>query len=322
MARPRIGIALGSGSARGWAHIGVLRALREEAGVEPDVVCGTSIGAVVGAAFVTGQLGRLEQWARSIRFFDIVSLMDVSRVRGGFIGGTRLLKVFRSLHTEARIEDLRQPFAAVATDFITGREVWLQKGPLLDAVRASMSLPGLLPPFKLGEQWLLDGGLVNPVPVSVCRALGADVVLAVNLNSDLTARNLLPTAPVSRHLPGLTELARPALKRSRGKRAAALAAQLRDTTGFLATQLRSRRTPGPSFFEVLTGALYIMQDRITRSRMAGDPPDVMFTPRLAHIRLLDFDHADEVIAEGRACVAAMLPAVRRALALAETPPAL
>jgi NTE family protein len=303
MARPCIGIALGSGSARGWAHIGVLRALRDEAGVEPDVVCGTSIGAVVGAAFVTGQLGRLEQW------------------RGGFIGGTRLLKVFRSLHTDARIEDLRQPFAAVATDFITGREVWLQKGLVLDAVRASMSLPGLLPPFKLGEQWLLDGGLVNPVPVSVCRALGADIVLAVNLNSDLTTRNVLGPPPAPRHLPGLTELARPALKRSRGKRTATLAAQLRGTTGFLATQLRNRRAPGPSFFEVLTGALYIMQDRITRSRMAGDPPDVMFTPRLAHIRLLDFDHADEVIAEGRACVAAMLPAVRRALALAGTPSA-
>jgi NTE family protein len=308
MATPRIGIALGSGSARGWAHIGVLRALRD-AGIEPEVVSGTSIGAVVGAAYVSGQLARLEEWARSIGFFDIVGLMDVTRGRGGFIAGTRLLKAFRSIQTDVRIEDLPKPFAAVATDFITGREMWLQHGSLVDAVRASMSLPGLLPPFKIGEQWLLDGGLVNPVPVSACRALGADVVLAVNLNGDLTTRNV-PAAALGR-----AAARRQAKPRSR--RSARLAEQFRGTTSLLVSHLRGAKPPSPGFFEVLSGAIYIMQDRITRSRLAGDPPDVVFTPRLAHVRLLDFDRADEVIAEGHASVTAVLPALQRVLSLAQ-----
>jgi NTE family protein len=305
MARPRIGIALGSGSARGWAHIGVLRAL-QEAEVEPDVVCGTSIGALVGAAYVAGQLDALESWARSITILDIVGLMDVTLARGGLIAGERLFKGLQRFHRDVRIEHLHKPFAAVATEFGSGREVWLQRGSLLDAVRASTSLPGIFPPAKLGAQWLVDGGLVNPVPVSACRALGADVVIAVNLNGDLTSRMTAPRrGRAGRH---------PAAAPQRdllGKLSARLA---RRGTDALAQQLFSGRRETPGFFEVLAGALYIMQDRITRSRMAGDPPDVVLAPRLGHIRLLEFHRAAEAIDEGHAAVVALLSEIRRAVA--------
>jgi len=306
MSRPRIGVALGSGSARGWAHIGVLRGLAE-AGLEPDVVCGTSIGALVGGAYAAGQLDALEDWARSITLLDVVGLLDVTLARGGVIEGSKLFRTFRETPADIVIEKLAKPFAAVATDFATGREVWLQKGPLLDAVRASLSLPGLLPPFRLGEHWLVDGGLVNPVPVTLCRALGAEVVVAVNLNGDLVGRNVPPRKGKS---PTRSRRGRTA---DVGKLSERLREQLRGTASLLASQILSPKHESPGFFEVVAGAIYIMQDRITRSRLAGDPADVVLTPRLGHIRLLDFDRGDEVIAEGRACVAAAAPQLEQAL---------
>lgn len=306
MSRPRIGVALGSGSARGWAHIGVLRGL-VEAGLEPDVVCGTSIGALVGGAYVAGQLDALEDWARSITLLDVVGLMDVTLARGGVIEGSKLFRTLRETPADIVIEKLTKPFAAVATDFATGREVWLQKGPLLDAVRASLSLPGLLPPFRLGEHWLVDGGLVNPVPVTLCRALGAEVVVAVNLNGDLVGRNVPPRKSKS---PMRNKRRRTA---DVGKLSERLREQFRGTASLLASQILSPKHETPGFFEVVAGAIYIMQDRITRSRLAGDPADIVLTPRLGHIRLLDFDRGDEVIAEGRACVAAAAPQLKQAL---------
>jgi NTE family protein len=208
------------------------------------------------------------------------------------------------MQPDVHIENLPKAFAAVATDFVSGREVWLQSGSLMEAVRASTALPGVFPPSRLGEQWLVDGGLVNPVPVSVCRALGAEVVIAVNLNGDLTSRNNPPwQGEVTRQPATITNLS------------ARLRAQLRGTTGRLASRLRRKTGETPGLLEVLAGALYIMQDRITRSRLAGDPPDVALTPCLGHIRLLDFDCGDEAIAEGYACVETASAAIERAVAL-------
>jgi len=304
MKRPRLGIALGSGSARGWAHIGVLRALTE-AGVVPDIVCGTSIGALVGAAYVADRLDALDDWARSVTLFEVVRLMDLTVTRGGMITGERFFKGVRALLPDQRIETLSKPFAAVATDFATGRELWLQKGALLDAVRASTSLPGIFPPVKFGSEWLVDGGLVNPVPVSVCRALGAEVVIAVNLNGDITSRNVMPRAR-RRRVPRQGE---PDLLNKLSTR---LREEFRGTASFLSGQWLRTRTRSPGFFEVLAGTIYIMQDRITRSRMAGDPPEVMIAPQLGHIRLLDFHRAEEAIDEGHACVAPLLGMIERA----------
>jgi len=307
MRRPRIGLALGSGAARGWAHIGAVRALGE-AGIEPDIVCGSSIGALVGAAYVAGELEKLEDWARALTRREIVRLLDIKLSGGGLIEGHRFMNFFRDLHEDAAIESFPMPFAAVATDLISGREVWLRDGPMLEAVRASMALPGILSPVRKEEWCLIDGGIVNPVPVSVCRAMGAEIIIAVNLNSELVGwhgipeRLVLPegTAPE----PGADFLTR---------LSSDLPAGIRDGVNSIAAQLLRTSSGGPGYFDVIAGAINIMQDQITRSRLAGEPPHVMLMPKLSEIGLMEFDRAEESIAEGRRCVTRMLPALNEIL---------
>jgi len=327
-AGPRVGIALGSGSARGWAHIGVLRALTD-AGIEPEVVAGTSIGALVGAAYVTGRLEALETWVRTIRRLDIVRLMDLTAGRGGFIAGARVFEQLRDGEPDRSIERLDKTFAAVATDLETGREIWLRDGSLLEAIRASVSVPGLFTPHRYRGRWLVDGGLVNPVPVSLCRALGAEVVIAVDLSGDVRDRG---RAARGRRAPqpeasgdgsgGADETVERAAGPDVGAEAASglparVRAVLEGRASFLALfgqeAERAGRDRPPGFFEVLATSVNIMQDRITRSRLAGDPPDAVVTPRLGYIRLLDFDHAAEAIAVGRAATEEVLPAIGRVL---------
>jgi NTE family protein len=287
--RPCIGLALGSGAARGWAHVGVLRELAS-LGIEPHVIAGTSIGALVGGAYASGHLDRFEEWICGLDRRKIMKYLDVtSPTGGGFIQGKRLMDFFRGRIGDIRIEDLDRPYGAIATDLASGREVWFRDGSLFDAVRASIALPGLFTPEKIADQWLVDGGLVNPVPVSLCRALGAEVVVAVNLNHGIVGRHIRKAAPkkaTARAAPSLFERVS---DRLRGQ-----------ATSWVRELFGEDGTPG--LVDVVAGAQYIMQDRITRSRMAGDPPDVVLTPRLAHIRLMDFDRAAEAIDEGRAAV--------------------
>ena len=296
----RLRIALGSGSARGWAHIGVLRAL-EEAGIVPDMVSGTSIGALVGAAYASGQLDRLKEWVVEIDWWDIIRYMDLRR---GGVEGERLMRAFGERVDDVPIETLPKPFGAVATDLYTGREVWFQEGSLLEAVRASIALPGLFSPVKLRESWLVDGGLVDPLPVSLCRALGADRVIAVNLNGDIVGRNFDARAP---------RLATPSPLLAR--LGAGLQSMLKNNARAREESEESDEAPG--LFDVMAGSIHIMQDRITRARMAGDPPDVVLAPRLAHLGLMDFDHAEEAIAAGMDCVRLHLPLLRNVLNLPE-----
>jgi NTE family protein len=306
----KIGLALGAGAARGWAHVGVLRAL-EDIGIEPDIICGTSVGALVGAAYLTGQLDPLQVWARKMGLFGVLSLLDVTFSRGGLVTIEKAFERFRNEQTDILVQNLPKIFATVATDLTTGREVWLREGHLLDVVRASAAMPGLFPAVRHDGQWLVDGGLVNPVPVSLCRALGADVVIAVNLNSDITA---LPRLDKATKLPAETA------KAGEGKRAllaalmtTRLGSRLSDKTRFLASQLLAAKEPSPTVLEILAGSIDIMQDRITRSRLAGDPPDVTLSPRLGHIGILDFDRAEELIALGRQSAEAMRPAIELAI---------
>ncbi len=296
----RLGIALGSGSARGWAHIGVLRAL-EQAGILPDVVSGTSIGALVGAAYASNALERLEEWVARIDWWEIIRYIDV---RLGGVEGERLMRAFRERVEDAPIETLPKPFGAVATDLQTGREVWFQEGSLLEAVRASIALPGLFSPVRHQGRWLVDGGLVDPLPISLCRALGADRVIAINLNGDI----------VGKHFSG-----RPSRLAAPSPLLARLSAGLQAMLGnnSRATEEAEEDEP-PGLFDVMAGSINIMQDRITRARMAGDPPDVVLTPRLAHLGLMDFDQADEAIAAGMECVRLHLPLLRNVLDLPET----
>jgi len=304
MAPPRIGLALGSGSARGLSHIGVLDALIE-AGIEPDVVCGTSIGALVGAAYVAGQLAGLRQWAETATWRQVVRLMDVRLMGGGLIDGKQVVALLRRLGIEAPIESYATRYAAIATDLETGREVWLQTGPIHDAVRASIALPGIVSPTQIDGKWLVDGGLSNPVPVSVCRALGAEVIIAVNLNGDLVARRFdkARTPPVAAPSRVSTELFRRMLGQVPGTRPEQVAE--------IAPDQPSRGSPAPGYLDVLANSLNIMQDHITRTRLAGEPPHVLLVPRLGNIGLMEFTKAREAIAEGRHCVQHALPLLKR-----------
>jgi NTE family protein len=307
--RSRVGVALGSGSARGWAHIGVLQALRR-AGVEPGVVCGTSIGALIGGAYALGDLDSLGDWVRGLTRRDVVRLLDVRLTGGGLIQGEHLMRFFRGRSYDRPIEDLPKAFSAVATDLGSGREVWIRRGPLIDAVRASFALPGLFAPVRRDGRWLVDGGLVNPVPISVCRALGAEVVIAVNLNGDRVGRHTRCAddagKPRVSHDPGVDAIEEGLLVQ--------LAAQFADTlragTTALIGPYGAAGTPTPGLFDVLSGSLNIMQDRITRSRMAGDPPDLVISPRLGHLGLMEFDRADEAIEAGTRAVEQSMPAIR------------
>ena len=305
MTRPRIGLALGSGSARGWSHIGIIEALIE-AGVEPDIVCGTSIGALVGAAYVTDTLDKLSKWAKAITWRQVLGLMDVGLSGGGLIDGKQVVKSLRGLGITGAIEDLAKPFAAVATDLATGREVWFRSGPVLDAVRASIAIPGIFSPVRHQGQWLLDGGLVNPVPVSLCRTLGADVVIAVNLNGDQLGRWRKDEPVAAAHPP------EPTSPESFAGMLAKLPATLGDQIQQIAPRLLAQRG-APGYFDVLAGAIDIMQDHITRSRLAGEPPHVTLVPHLRGLGLMDYHRAAEAIAEGHAAVEDALPAIRRCL---------
>src|SRR5260221_6490886 len=280
----RIGLALGSGVARGWAHIGVLRALGRM-GIKPDIVCGTSIGALVGGVYLGGRLDELENWARQLNKMRLSRLFDFQFGSGGLIAGRRILQIFDHELRDRTIEDLPARFACVTTEFGTGHEVWLQSGNLLEATRASYALPGLFPPVKIDGRWLLDGALVNPVPVSVCRALGARIVIAVNLNADAFGESTAEAENDSRPMPP------------------AAAGAMNGMPGVaLVRQLVSRENGAPSLFSVMSSSLNIVQDRLTRSRLAGDPPDVTHPPRLGDIGLIQFGRAEESIAAGEQAV--------------------
>ncbi len=305
MARPRIGLALGSGSARGWSHIGVIEAL-QKAGIIPDIVCGTSFGAIVGAAFVTNQLAALKTFAEALTWREIVNLLDVGISGGGLINGKQIVELLHTLNIDTTIEKCATPFAAIATDLETGREIWLREGPIDQAVRASIALPGIISPARNGDRWLVDGGLVNPVPVSACRALGADVVIAVDLNGDIIGRRFKVEATRPR-FGGLTAMSPEFLNRLIDQ----IPAGIRSQASVIALKLLESAPTSPGYFDVLANSINIMQDQITRSRLAGEPPHVMLIPRLAHIGLMEFHRASEAIAEGHACVEQAMPTLRR-----------
>lgn len=302
--RPVVGLALGSGAARGWAHIGVLHELAGM-GIVPDIVAGSSVGSIVAGAYAAGHLEAFESWITGLGQVDIIRLLDARMAGGGFLQGKRLMAAIERRIGDPRIEELGTTFACVATELGSGREVWLREGSLLDACRASIALPGLFAPFRRGDDSLLvDGGLVNPVPVSLARALGADVVIAVNLNGDLVGSHFRAAAALPRvadaNTSGNTAAGNPAARGSAFARwTARMTAGLGVRVGSYVSALRTRESPDPGLFDVIVGSIDIMQDRITRSRMAGEPPDIHVTPRLSHIGLMDFHRAADCIAEGR-----------------------
>jgi NTE family protein len=304
--RPLIGLVLGSGAARGFAHIGVIHALIEH-GIKPDIIVGTSIGALVGGCYAANKFEELEEWARALTLRRIIGYLDVRIGSSGLIGGGRLARRLTEAVGSTTIEELPLRYAAIATEVGTGHEVWLTHGSLALAMRASYALPGVFPPVRLGGRWLVDGALVNPVPVSAARAFGARIVIAVNLDADRFARGATiashgsdeydePTPPLDAPRKGFMGLrgmfgAERALKRQ-----------------MFSTEER------PGFSTVMIEAFNIMQDRLTRMRLAGDPPDIHITPHIGHIGWLDFHRAGEAIAVGKAATEKALEPIAETIA--------
>ena len=287
--RPKIGIALGGGSARGWAHVGVLQALSAR-GIAPDFIAGCSMGAMVGAAFAAGRIKELETWALALDWKRVVGLVDVG-LRGGLFKGDRLLNLFHAQFVECQFSELSVPFAAVATDLVTGQEVWLREGKVSDAVRASCTVPGLFRPVLRDGRYLIDGSVVNPIPVSLCRAMGAQVVIAVDLGTHRARR-----FPIESPL------------------ASTVKSQRRGFFNILGSSPPQEVRPLPSITDTLLGAIDIMQERIAQARLVGEAPEVLLRPQLGQFGPFEYHRAALSIAAGREVVAQMLPAIQNALA--------
>lgn len=297
---PRLGLVLGSGSARGWAHIGILQEL-DAAGIRPEIVVGSSIGALVGGAYATGGLERLTDWALKFNRIDALRTLDLRIANGGLLGGGRLMRQLLKPHQNQPVEELAPRFACVATDLNSGLEVAIESGPLHEAVLASLAMPGLFSPVQRDGQFLVDGGIVDPVPVTLARSLGAEVVLAVNLNAGMANRRQQrrrqrrsagrPRFP----LPGVKTLLR-TLPKDSGLRA--LLAH---------TPESALQADIPRYLDVVFGSIHILQDYVTRSRLTADPPEVLVTPALQDMALLEFHRAEEAIAAGRAAMRTALP---------------
>lgn len=290
MAQIRIGLALGSGVARGWAHIGVLKAINK-LGLEPHIIAGSSIGALVGGFYLSGHIDGLERWARRLTRFRMLRYLDLS-LGGGMISGSKLFHEAERYLRDTDIKDLKATYVAVATDLWTGHEIWLREGKLTNAMRASLALPGVFKPFRLNGHWLIDGALVNPVPSSVCRALGAQMVIAVNLNADIMGKGHETNGENGNGGDSLGEQS--------------------DAAEVLNTIIHPKHSD-PGTLNVMITSLNIVQDRIGRSRLAGDPPDVSLNPRVGHIGLLDFHRADELIELGEAAVKRAMPEIQDAI---------
>lgn len=309
----KIGLALGGGSARGWSHIGVLRALNK-AGIYPDIIAGTSMGAVVGGCYVAGELDALEQFARDLTRRRVLGFLDFNLSGSGLIHGQRLNNILQTRLNGVAIESLERRFVAVATEIGTGNETWLARGHIVDAMRASYALPGIFKPVLIDGRWLFDGALVNPIPVSVCRALGARYVIAVNVNADVCGRGTVVT-----HMEALPPpTPEPESESDQGL----LARNRRAMKKLLQRQFFGRSDNGPGISRVMMEAFNIVQDRIARSRLAGDPPDVVISPRLPEFGLFDFHRAEAMIECGVAATKREIDDIKREIASRDMPAAM
>jgi NTE family protein len=304
--KPVIGLALGGGAARGFAHIGILRTLAAN-GIVPDVVVGTSIGAVVGGLYAAGRLDTLEEWGSSLQGMrNILGYLDIRLDGSGLIGGEKLATRLEEAVGQTLIEDLPIKFATVATEVRTGHEIWLTHGRVVDAMRASYALPGIFSPILIGDRWLVDGALVNPVPVSAARALGAEIVIAANLSSDIFTHSTTIYAHGAVPAPVAAVPEETTTKRRFPRLFSAEKTMKREFFG-------SAGRPGIS--SVMVDAFNIMQDRITRARLAGDPPDLLISPRVGQFGWFDFHRAEDLIAHGARAAERALESIQEAIAV-------
>ena len=301
--RPVVGLALGGGAARGFAHIGIVKTLIAH-GIVPNVVVGTSIGAVVGGAYAAGHLDTLEEWARGLQPRSVLGYLDIRLNGSGLIGGERLATQLEAAIGPTLIEDLPLKFATVATEVRTGHEIWLTHGRMVEAMRASYALPGIFAPVLVGDRWLVDGALVNPVPVSAARALGAEIVIAANLSSDIFTHSTTIYSHGASAVPQPIPVEPAPPRRGLGKFFSPERAVKREFFG-------GGGRPGIS--SVMVDAFNIMQDRITRARLAGDPPDLLISPRVGQIGWFDFHRADDLIAHGARAAERAIVSIQEAI---------
>ena len=326
----KIGLALGSGAARGWAHIGVIQAL-EEMGINIDIVSGCSIGSYVGASFASGKLPELAEWVESLTDWQVYALMGVGFHKGGLMSGLKVFQALQENFSYETFEELNKPFAAVATDLYSGREVNFLSGSVIEAVKASCAIPGLFPPLLFKNRWLVDGGVVNPIPVNMCRLLGADIVIAVNLSADFRPQSLVAnTFDHGNNQKKTSDF----FKRSQQqiqqwfKKGPDSDAKSEEQDSVLNEESLTKEyldilepanvehlkqeeliakdsvvvPPAPSIINAMTGSLDILSARVTRSRLAGDPPDILIEPQLRDFGMMEFYRAKELIEHGRASV--------------------
>lgn len=287
----KIGLVLGSGSARGWAHIGAIEAI-EEAGIPIHCVAGTSIGAFIGAVYATGDLASLKEFALQMDWKKVISYFDVVFPKSGFMDGKKVHELF-SIHTDAKtFDDFKIPVKMIATELKTGKKVVIDSGNIIEGIRASVSVPGIFTPVKREGKWLVDGGLVDPIPVSAVRNMGADFVIAVDLNSDRVSHDYKPIKkPVKEKTPN----------KKRNELMARIAAKYNSAEKAVKSQINRRfsnTAKSPNILDVMGTSLGIMQEQISRINLAMDPPDILIQPRLGNLKMFDFDQAERSIYEG------------------------
>lgn len=316
----KIGLALGSGAARGWSHIGIIQSL-QALGINIDVVAGCSIGAYVGAAYTNGRLQELHDWASALTEWQVFSLMGVGLKKGGLATGQKVFQALGEQFTASRFEELSKPLGVVATDLYSGKEVIFRSGDVVDAVRASCAIPGLFPPVANDRRWLVDGAVVNPVPVNVCRQMGADFVIAVNLSADFRPQVMEEYNHQHAHNQEKTNAF---FSKSQalfqqwfnlGDKAESEDADQADATPAEPVPEAPPISAQPGIMGVMSGSLEILQARVTRSRLAGDPPDVLLEPQLRDFGIMEFYRAKELISEGHKSVERMAEQIKYQLRL-------
>lgn len=296
----KVGIALGAGAARGWAHIGIIQAL-EKLGVKIDIVAGSSIGAYVGAAYASGRLQPLREWATSLTEWQVLSLMGVGIRRGGLASGQKVFDKLASEFCVETFEEMEKPFAVVATDLYSGREVVFNTGALGESVQASCAIPALFSPIAHEDRWLVDGAVVNPVPVNLCRQLGADFVIAVNLNADFRPQRL--------------EKAKIEHEEIQRKTDDFFTKSQNVVRQWFSPETKPNKSNPPGILSIMSSSLEILQARVTRSRLAGDPPDVLIEPQLTDVGLMEFHRAGEMCQRGEETVNRLAEQIRYQLVI-------
>lgn len=323
----RVALALGSGGARGYAHIGVVAEL-DARGYEIVSVAGSSMGALVGGLYCAGRLDDYVDWISGLSQLDVMRLLDVSLSKpGGMIGAERILARVREILGDTVIEDLDIPFTAVATDLAAGRPVWFQKGSLVDAIRASIAIPGVIRPHEVDGRLLADGGILDPLPVAPTSAVSSDVTIGVVLDADDGAEHGASRAPKTKGVirRNITPLLENDWVRSVRERFGVEAddsvshdAPAEDTPAgsdgsddveplSTSSDVDDGAKAAPmGRIEILLRSLDIMSIALTRYQIAGYPPDILIrVPRKA-LRTLDFHKATEMIELGRTLTAEAL----------------